>query len=527
MSVPDLNFGDLLEAVAGIEPQRAAVVHGERVLSWADLDARSNRLARKLAAAGLTTHSKVAFYLRNSPAYVELLTACAKGRFVHANVNYRYVDDELFHVLDNSDSEAVVYDADFRPHMLSLRPRLPQVRIFLEVGDAAESDSSFEAACTEGDASPLGNERSGEDLYFMYTGGTTGYPKGVMWQHRERIAAVGITDADSVAAHREKVKRDGPGPTAMPACPLMHSTGFTTALATLINGGTLVLLPGRTFDPGECLREIERHRVARLAIVGDAFSVPILDYLSGHPGAHDLSSVQAITSAGAMWSEHCKRGLLEHFPNATLSDSLGSSEGSRLGSAITRQGETTATASFLVGDNVKVFTEDFREVVPGSGEAGMIAKAGALPLGYYKDEAGTARTFPVVDGVRYSLAGDWCRIEADGTMTLLGRGNNCINTGGEKVYPEEVEEVLKRSPGIHDAAVLGVPDPRWGQAVTAVVRTSGDAPLNEPEVRRHLDAHLARYKHPKTITQVRQPLRHENGKVNYRGVRRLLESGEG
>ena len=266
--------------------------------------------------------------------------------------------------------------------------------------------------------------------------------------------------------------------------------------------------------------------MARLAIVGDAFSVPILDYLTAHPGAHDLSSVLSITSAGAMWSEHCKHALLEHFPNATLSDSLGSSEGSRLGSAITRQGETTATASFLVGDNVKVFTEDFREVVPGSGEAGMIAKAGALPLGYYKDEAGTARTFPVIDGVRYSLAGDWCRIEADGTMTLLGRGNNCINTGGEKVYPEEVEEVLKRSPGIHDAAVLGVPDPRWGQAVTAVVRTSGDAPLNEPEVRSHLDVHLARYKHPKTITQVRQPLRHENGKVNYRGVRRLLEGRE-
>jgi acyl-CoA synthetase (AMP-forming)/AMP-acid ligase II len=525
MNVSDLNFGDLIEAVAGIEPDRPAVIHGERVLSWGELDARSNRLARRLAAAGLLTHSKVAFYLRNSPAYIELLTACAKGRYVHANVNYRYVDDELFHVLDNSDSEAVVYDAEFRPHVESLRTRLPKVRIFLEVGsEALEGPAeSFEAACSRGDASPLGNERSGEDLYFMYTGGTTGYPKGVMWQHKDRIAAVAITDAESVEAHRQKIMAAGPGATAMPACPLMHSTGFTTALATLINGGALVLLPGRTFDPGECLHEIERHQVARLAIVGDAFSVPILDYLREHPDRHDLLSVVAITSAGAMWSEHCKRGLLEHFPNATLSDSLGSSEGSRLGSAITRQGETTATASFVVGEDVKVFTEDFREVQPGSGEAGMIAKSGALPLGYYKDEAGTAKTFPVIDGVRYSLAGDWCRIEADGTMTLLGRGNNCINTGGEKVYPEEVEEVLKRSPGIYDAAVLGVPDPRWGQAVTAAVRTVGDGPLDEPGVRRYLDAHLARYKHPKTITAVHEPLRHENGKVNYRGVRRLLD----
>ncbi len=533
MNVPDLNFGDLLEAVATIDPERAAVIHGPNVLSWEALDVRSNRLARRLLAAGLETHSKVAFYLRNSPAYIELLTACAKGRLVHANVNYRYVADELFHVLDNSDAEAVVYDAEFRPHVDGLRSRLPRVRIYLEVrgpsaetADGIETATDFETACEAGDGSPLGNARSGEDLYFMYTGGTTGYPKGVMWQHRDRIAAVGITDAHSVAAHRQKVVTAGPGPTAMPACPLMHSTGFTTALATLINGGTLVLLPSRTFEPGECLREIERHRVARLAIVGDAFSVPILDYLAEHPDLHDLSSVSAITSAGAMWSEYCKRGLLEYFPNAVLSDSLGSSEGSRLGSSVTRQGETTATASFTVGDGVRVFTEDFREVQPGSGEAGMIAKAGALPLGYYKDEAGTAKTFPVIGGVRYSLAGDWCRIEADGTMTLLGRGNNCINTGGEKVYPEEVEEVLKRSPGIADAAVLGVPDPRWGQAVTAAVRTTGDRLLDESGVRRYLDAHLARYKHPKTIIRVDDPLRHENGKVNYRGVRRLLEQAE-
>lgn len=528
MSFPDLNFGDLLEAAAAVMSDAPAVIQGDRRLSWRDLDARANRLTRALMNAGLEPGSKVAFYLRNSAAYIELLSACSKGRFVHANVNYRYVDEELFHVLDNSDAEAVVYDAEFRSHVDSLRPRLENLRVFLEVGEggAAPFAVPFETACSEGDSSPLCIKRSGRDLYFMYTGGTTGYPKGVMWEHQARIAAVGITDAGSVDEHRQKLNDHGPGPVAMPACPLMHSTGFTTAISTLINGGTLVLLPSRAFAAAECLAEIQRHGVSRLAIVGDAFSVPILDYLLAHPDEHDLSSVSLITSAGAMWSEHSKRGLLEHFPNAVLSDSLGSSEGSRLGSAVTRHGEHTATASFQVGEDVKVFTEDFREVAPGSGEAGMIAKSGALPLGYYQDPEGTEETFPVINGVRYSLAGDWCRIEMDGSMTLLGRGNNCINTGGEKVFPEEVEEALKRAPGIYDAAVLGMPDPRWGQAVTAVVRTVDDLPLDENAARAHLDATLARYKHPKRILLITDEIRHENGKVNYRGVRRLVDAVE-
>ncbi len=529
MTFPDLNFGDLLEAAASVAPDHPAVIQGERVLTWAMLDTRANRLARTLMRRGLQPDSKVAFYLQNSAAYIELLTACSKGRFVHANVNYRYVADELFHVLDNSDAEAVVYGAPFREHVEALLPRLDKVRVFLEVGagEAATFAEPFESACAEGDGSPLGIERSGEDLYFMYTGGTTGYPKGVMWEHKVRIAAVGMTDAVSAEAHRQQLTAQGPGPVAMPAAPLMHSTGFTTAIATLINAGTLVLLPGERFDASECLAAIERHQVSRLAIVGDAFSIPILEHLKTRAGAYDLSSVAVITSAGAMWSEQCKLGLLEHFPNALLSDSLGSSEGSRLGASLTKRGEHTATARFMVGDDVKVFTEDFREVAPGSGEAGMIAKSGALPIGYYRDPEGTARTFPTIDGVRYSLAGDWCRIEEDGSMTLLGRGNNCINTGGEKVFPEEVEEALKRAPGIDDAAVLGVPDPRWGQAVTAVVLTSSEQPLDEAAVRTCLDGCLARYKHPKRIVAVTGELRHENGKVNYRGVRRLLDAAPG
>lgn len=531
-AVADLNFGDLIEAVATVDPARLAVIYGGSTLSWGELDERSNRLARRLGELGLTPGSKVAFYLRNSPAYVELLVACFKGRFTHANVNYRYVDHELHHVIDNSDAEVVVFDADFGDHVDVLRPRLDKVQAFLEVGGTKDSSFAidFETACCEGDASPLGIERSGDDLYFMYTGGTTGYPKAVMWPHKARIAVLEMTDAPDAASHAAKVAASEATPVTLPACPMMHSTGFSTALGTLLAGGTVVLMPTRNFEPASCLETIERHGVTRVAIVGDAFSVPILDHLRAAGSRYRLDHVKGITSAGAMWSERCKLELLEYFPNAVLSDSLGSSEGSRLGASEVQRGGETTTAAFRVGPLVKIFTEDFREVEPGSGEAGMIAKAGPLPLGYYGDPEGTARAFPTIDGVRYSMAGDWCRIEADGSMTLLGRGNNCINTGGEKVYPEEVEEVLKSMPAIIDVAVLGVPDDRWGQAVAALVRvregeTSNES-LDRSDMASHLNEHLARYKHPRRTVETRQNFRHANGKINYRLARRMLEVAE-
>ncbi len=525
-TVPDLNFGDLFEAIATAFPDRTAIVFGDLRISWRALDQRSNRLSKALSGFGLTPDSKVAFYLRNSPAYVELFAACAKGRFVHANVNYRYVDHELYYLLDNADAEAVVYDAEFRPHVDALRDRLPKMRAYLEVGNGPVADFAhdFEAACSQGDASPLGNERSGDDLYFMYTGGTTGYPKAVMWPAKARIAAIGMTTAQDVPGHIELLKAADTWPIALPAAPMMHSTGLTTMMSTLVGGGTVVILPSRSFDAGICLQEIERHRVMRMAIVGDAFSVPLLQHLHECPGEYDLSSVTLISSAGAMWSEQHKQALLEHFPNAVLADSLGSSEGSRIGAATTRRGERGSTGRFELGPDVKVFREDFTEVTPGSGEAGMLAKAGALPLGYYKDPERTAATFPTVNGVRYSMAGDWCRIEADGTMTLLGRGNNCINTGGEKVFPEEVEDALKQIPGITDAAVIGVPDPRWGQAVAALVRTHGNVPIPEETVRRSLDRFIARYKHPRHLWYVDAEFRHENGKISYRAVKHLVEA---
>ncbi|MFM7121921.1 MAG: AMP-binding protein, partial [Gammaproteobacteria bacterium] len=456
-TIADLNYGDLLEAIAGVISDRPAVRCGLQTQTWAEFDARTNRLARWLLAQGLGTHSKVAFYLRNSPAYVELFGACVKARLTHANVNYRYVGKELLHVLDNSDAEIIVYDDVYAAEVAGLRPLLPKVRAFLEVGAGPPVNpfaSPYRSAIESGDPAPLGIERSGTDQYFMYTGGTTGYPKAVVWQHRDRIAIMRMSDAPDTATHAARVAARPAGPVLLPACPLMHSTGLTTMLTALCQGGSVVLLPSATFSAAECLQEIQRHGVTQLAIVGDAFSVPILEHLRAHPTAYDLSGVELIFSAGAMWSESCKRELLEYFVNAVLNDALGSSEGSGLGSSRMRRGESVPTAAFTIGANVRIFSEDFREIQPGSGEAGLIAKAGPLPLGYYKDPERTARTFPVIDGVRYSIPGDWCRVEADGTMTLLGRGNNCINTGGEKVYPEEVEEALKTAPSVLDAAVL-------------------------------------------------------------------------
>ena len=538
MTAQEMSFGDLLDAVATAIPERRAIIYGDQTITWQKFDRRSNRLARYLIEAGLKPGSKVAFYLRNTPAYPLLLAACFKARLTHVNVNYRYTNHELFHVLDNSDAEAIVFDSEFLPHINALKPRLSDVKLFLEhhekPGKQAQVSSSpdslvqahsFEQACSQGDGSTLKIKRSGDDLYFMYTGGTTGYPKAVMWRHKDRIEVIGMSDAADPEEHARQVAANPLPPVTLPAAPLMHSTGFTSTVSTLVRGGCLVLLPAGGFDPQQCLEQIEKHKVRQLAIVGDAFSVPLLDALKGNQ-SFQLNSVALINSAGAMWSERCKLGLLEYFTEATLSDSLGASEGSRLGASTMRRGEMNATAAFMPGPAVKFFTEDFREIAKGSGEAGMIAKAGPLPLGYYKDPEATAKTFPTIEGVRYSMAGDWCRLEADGTMTLLGRGNNCINTGGEKVYPEEVEEALKTMPEIADAAVIGQPDERWGQSVASLIITQDGSDITMEKIREHLEPLLARYKHPRIINFTTQAIRHENGKMHYRAVKQIFEQAQ-
>jgi acyl-CoA synthetase (AMP-forming)/AMP-acid ligase II len=304
----------------------------------------------------------------------------------------------------------------------------------------------------------------------------------------------------------------------------MHSTGLTTAIATLCAGGTVVTLTAAGFDADECLDAIDRHAVTTLSIVGDAFGRPLLAALDRADHPRSLHSLTSISSAGVMWSAESKQGLLRHFPHATLRDALGSSEGSGLASMETRVGGQATTARFVLGNGVKVFTDDWREVEPGSGELGRIAKSGYLPIGYYNDDAKTAETFPVIGGVRYSVPGDWCSVEADGTITLIGRGSTCINTGGEKVFPEEVETALAAQPEVADALVTGVPDERWGQAVAALVRLEPGHHLDPDELRERLRSTLAGYKLPRVIRFVDEVPRAPSGKADYAEVRRRFES---
>lgn len=522
------NYGDLLEAVGRRVPDRVALVHDDRPRTWGEVDARSNRVARALLGTpGVAAGAHIAFCATNSADYLEALTAAFKARLVHLNINYRYAADELLGVLDRGDAEILVYDSAFAEQVERLAPRLAKIRLFVEVGEADARYGgavAYERLAGDGDGSPLEIERSGDDLFLLYTGGTTGTPKAVIWRQADRLAVYrqGRGDATPEAFLDRMLARKGER--VLPAAPLMHSTGLTVATRALTAGGSVVTASG-PFDAASVWDQAARHRVDSLAIVGDAFARPLLDALDDGTAVR-LDSLAAIVSAGVMWSQEVKQGLLRLLPHVHLVDSLGSSEGSGLGMSVTDSADAAATAVFRIGGGCKVFTPDHREVQPGSGQAGLIAKSGAIPVGYHGDPERTAATFPVIDGVRYAIPGDWCTVGADGTITLLGRDSSCINTGGEKVFAEEVEEALKSLDGIDDALVVGVPDPRWGHAVAAVVQS--DAALDSETVRRSLRDRLAGYKIPKRVLVVEQMPRTASGKADYAAVRRLLDgSGDG
>jgi 3-oxocholest-4-en-26-oate---CoA ligase len=545
------NYGDILDGVGQAVPaDKPALIHGERVITWADFNRRTNNLARRFLNRGVQAGDKVAFYLRNGPAYSETLAACFKARLTHVNVNYRYVDDELWYILDNSDSRIVVYGSEFADHVRTLRERLPEILLWVEVtedglaaaqapaDDEPDPDThvglaapradfavSYESLAQIGDGEPLKLHRSGDDMLFLYTGGTTGMPKGVMWAHDDlwHAGTAGATPAtnmvppQSLGEHCRNVAAN-PGGTLTPCCPQMHGTGLLTTIAGLAMGGTVVTLTHPSFDAAELWQTVERRRVNSLAIVGDAFAKPMLRELDANPGKYDISSLMSVVSSGVMWSPEVKQGLLKHNRNMVLTDSFGASEAVGFGRSDTTADGTSEVARFQIGEHCKVFTEDLREVQPGSDEAGFVARSGAIPRGYYKDDVKTAKTFPVINGVRYSMPGDYCKVAADGTLILLGRGSVCINTAGEKVYPEEVEEVLKTFPGVTDALVVGVPDEKWGQMVTAVVQPDPGAALDEAAIQAHVRAHLAGYKTPKRVLVKDNLNRASNGKADYKGV---------
>lgn len=524
------NYGDMFDAVARIvDPEQPALIHGQRSISWRDFDRRTNNLARALIARGAKPDSKIAFYTRNHPAYMEGLVASFKARQVHVNVNYRYVADEVRYILENADAATVIFGREFSPVVAQIKEQLPLARRWLVVEDGSSEAvpgfaESYEALAEQGDGKPLEIERSPDDLFFIYTGGTTGMPKGVMWRHdplRRALLNPALVERvpQNLDEHLEIVKAAGRGTISMPACPLMHGTGLLTAISALAAGGTVVTLENPHFDAVEMWTAVDRHRVQQIVIVGDAFAKPMLRALDEAPGKYDVGCVASIVSSGVMWSSEVKRGLLKHMPQVVLLDSFGSSEGVGFGLSIMTAAGVIETAKFQIGDNVKVFSPEGREVAPGSGEVGLIARGDPLPEGYYKDAAKTASVFKTIAGVRYSIPGDFCTVEADGTITLIGRGSGCINTAGEKVFPEEVEEVLKRHPDIEDALVVGVPDERWGQSVTGVVELKHGAAFDEISLRDHVRAHLAGYKTPKRLVAVTKMFRAPNGKADYKSAR--------
>jgi fatty-acyl-CoA synthase len=365
----------------------------------------------------------------------------------------------------------------------------------------------------------------------LYTGGTTGMPKGVLWRHGDLwgvmayganplVGQEGLPNSRAAGAQAEANGR----PVSLIACPLMHGTGLIGAVIALNSGGVVAMLPSRTFDASELLDEIENTRASRVTLAGMGFCTPILEALDRAPGKWDVSCVRTVTSSGAMWPHENKQGLLRHMPGAMLADVLGSSEAVGIGMSLASDGNSGETARFLVGAHTAVFAEDGRRVTPGSGDTGRLAVGGFLPLGYYKDEAKTAATFPILEGRRWSMPGDWATVNADGTLNLLGRGSQCINTGGEKVFPEEVEESLKRHPHVRDAAVVGLPDPRFGERICALVEADAGRTPTADEMTKHVRAQLASYKAPRAVFFVESLNRAPNGKLDYKSLKAIAES---
>jgi acyl-CoA synthetase (AMP-forming)/AMP-acid ligase II len=527
-----VHFANVWHVIADRFGDRTALVHGDERVTWSEYDDRAARLAQAFLDAGLQPDSKVALYLYNGVEYATAQYAAFKVRGVPVNVNYRYTDNEVLYLLENSDAEVLLFHTSLGDRVASVLDRAPNLKLVIEVDDGGPHVEGArlwdDVLASHEPADRI--EGQPDDVYMLYTGGTTGMPKGVMYSQGVFPLALGAfgaamyglappTTVEELFAHGESLERP---PMWLAACPQMHGTGmWLGTMAPHLLGGGVVTLANRSFDADELWSAVEREGVDVVVIVGDAFAKPMLRALDDSPDRWDLSSLRTIVSSGVMWSTEVKEGLLRHL-DVTLYDGLGSTEGS-MGATISTRENVSTTAQFTTAPSVKVVTEDGRVVEPGSDEIGMVAAVSAS-LGYFKDPEKSERTFKVIDGVPHSLPGDWAKLAADGSLILLGRGSNCINTGGEKVFPEEVEEAVKAHPSVEDCLVVGIDDERFGQRVVAVVSASPGQSLDEEDLLRVAGEHVARYKLPKQVIVVDRVRRAPNGKADYPWAREVASA---
>ena len=534
MTSTGINLGSAWEVVADHVGDRLALSSGGVRRTWGEFESRASRLAGSLGDVGIGHQDNIACALYNGNEYLEAEFAAFKMRAAPCNVNYRYVERELEYLIDNSDAKAVFFDEALTERFDSIQKGLTKVRRWIHVGSDECPDwaDPYESLVANSDPAPR-IDRSGDDLWILYTGGTTGNPKGVMWPQGNLIqlvgrqfAALGLEMPASLAdipASLDAIDAIGETPIQLAASPLMHGTAGIGALFNLFMGGAVATLTSRSFDAEELWRVVEQTGCTTISIVGDVFCAPMVDVLDTAAGAGrpvDLSSVKRIASSGVMWSQPVKDRLLAHAhaqgSELACHDSLGASEGVGFGAKLSGNNDDTTTATFTLGPHAALFSADGERIAPGSDESGLLAVTGPIPLGYYGDPVKTAETFRTYEDKRWSIPGDWARVDSDGVVTLLGRGSVSINTAGEKVFPEEVEEALKLLPGVVDASVVGLPDPKWGSAVTAVVEFAPGAQLSDVEVIDALRIHLSGYKLPKKIVRVESLYRSPNGKSDYK-----------
>jgi len=529
-----LNIADLAEHAIDAVPDRVALISGDEKLTYAQLEEKANRLAHYLIDQGVQKDDKVGLYCRNRIEIVIAMLGIIKAGAILVNVNYRYVEGELRYLFDNSDMVALVHERQYSDRVANVLPDTPNVKTVLVVEDGSDLDYQryggveFYAAIAQGSPERDFGERSGDDIYLLYTGGTTGFPKGVMWRHEDiyRVLFGGTDFATGEFVKDEhglaKAAAVNPPMIRYPIPPMIHGATQSAMWMSIFSGQTTVLAP--EFNADEVWRTIHEHNVNLLFFTGDAMARPLLDALT-KDNDYDLSSLFLLASTAALFSPSIKEKLLELLPNRVITDSIGSSETGFGGTSIVAAGAPHSGGPRVTIDHrTVVLDEEGNEVQPGSGVRGFIAKKGNIPVGYYKDEKKTAETFRVINGVRYAIPGDWALVEEDGSVTMLGRGSVSINSGGEKIYPEEVEAALKGHPDVFDALVVGVPDPRYGQHVAAVVQARPGCRPSLAELDSFVRSEIAGYKVPRSLWLVDEVKRSPAGKPDYRWAKDVTEA---